>query len=77
MKRELADGTIRDFTPAEEAAFNARQAYLPPTSGEVYDQMMKSNRLLKALVLCINDGSIVPGARVSNTALKAAIKEKL
>lgn len=33
--------------------------------------------ILKALVLCINDGSIVPGANVSNAALKAAIKAKL
>jgi hypothetical protein len=33
--------------------------------------------VLKALVLCLNDGSIVPGASVGGAMLKAAIKAKM
>lgn len=49
----------------------------PPTAGEIYDQTMQNQALLKALVLCINDGSITPGANASGAALKAAIKAKM
>lgn len=49
----------------------------PPTADEIYDQTMQNQKLLKALVLCINDGTIVPGANVSGAALKAAIKDKM
>jgi len=34
-------------------------------------------RVLKAVVLALNDGSLAPGANVSNAALKAAIKAKM
>ena len=49
----------------------------PPILDEVYDNTLQNQQLLKALVLCLNDGSIVPGANVSNAALKAAIKAKM
>lgn len=32
---------------------------------------------LKAFVLAVNDGSIVPGSNISGAAIKAAIKDKL
>ena len=48
-----------------------------PTDDEIYDSVIQNQQVLKALVLCINDGSIVPGADVSNTALKTAIKAKM
>ncbi len=32
---------------------------------------------LKAVVLCINDGTIIPGANVAPAALKAAVRAKL
>lgn len=48
-----------------------------PTLDEIYDRTLQSQQLLRALVLCLNDGSIVPGANVSNSDLKAAIKAKM
>lgn len=52
-------------------------APVPPTNDEIYDQVMQGQKVLKAFALCINDGSIVPGANVSGTALKTAIKAKM
>ena len=49
----------------------------PPTASEIYDQTIQNQAVLKALVLCLNDGSIVPGANVTDAALKTAIKAKL
>lgn len=57
----------------------------PPTAQEIdnekdniINQTMNQDRnIIKSLVLCINDGSIVPGANVTNAALKAAIKANL
>ncbi len=49
----------------------------PPTLDEIYDQTIQNQKVLKALVLCLNDGSIVPGANVTKSALKTAIKAKM
>ncbi len=49
----------------------------PPSNDEIYDQVMKNQRVLKAFARCINDGSIVPGANVFNAALKVAVKAKM
>tara|TARA_Y100000296_G_scaffold83259_1_gene113744 strand:+ start:82 stop:438 length:357 start_codon:yes stop_codon:yes gene_type:complete len=49
----------------------------PPTTDEIYDGVIKNEKVLKALVLALNDGSIVPGANATNAALKAAIKAKM
>ena len=49
----------------------------PPSLDEIYDQTMQNQKLLKAFVLCINDGSIIPNTNVSGAALKAAIKAKM
>jgi len=48
-----------------------------PTTDELYDRGMRNNKIIKALVLCINDGSIVPGANATPAQLKAAIKGKM
>ena len=48
-----------------------------PSVDEVYDQAMLNNKLLKAIVLSINDGSLVTGANVSGAELKTIIKAKL
>lgn len=59
---------------------NTPDPYVPPpdpTLDEIYSQALQNSRVLKALVLCINDGSIVPGANASKAALKAAIKAKM
>lgn len=49
----------------------------PLTLDDIYDQTLKNSRVLKAFILCINDGSIVPGANVSVANLKAAIRAKM
>lgn len=48
-----------------------------PTLDELYDDVMKNQRVLKALALCLNDGTIIPGANVSGAILKAAIKVRM
>ena len=37
----------------------------------------KVDPILKAYILCINDGSIIPGGNLTPKQLKAAIKAKL
>jgi hypothetical protein len=49
----------------------------PPTDADIYDQIVEGQKVVKALVLCINDGSIVPGANATPAALKAAIVAKM
>ena len=46
----------------------------PPTNDEIYDQVIQNQKVLKAYVLAVNDGSIVPGSNMTNAALKAAVK---
>jgi len=46
----------------------------PPTNDEIYDQVIQNQKVLKAYVLAINDGSIIPGSNMTNAALKAAVK---
>ena len=48
-----------------------------PTDDAVYTETFKSQRLLKAYVLALNDGSIVPGSNMTGAQLKAAIKAKM
>ncbi len=49
----------------------------PPTLDEIYDRTILQQRVLKALVLALNDGSIVPGANVAPATLKTAVKAKM
>lgn len=50
---------------------------IPPTNDEIYDQVIQSQKVLKAYILAINDGSIVPGSSMSGAALKGAIKARM
>ncbi len=50
---------------------------LPPTHDEIYDEVIKNQRVFKAYVLAVNDGSIVPGSNMTGVALKAAVKDKM
>jgi hypothetical protein len=38
---------------------------------------MQNNQIIKAVVLSINDGTLVPGANASNAELKAIIRAKM
>lgn len=48
-----------------------------PTKEEIYDNTMKNSKLLKAVVLALNDGSLVPGSNLSGAELKTIIKNKI
>ena len=49
----------------------------PPSKAEIYDRDIQSGPLFKAVLLAINDGSIVPGANAAPADLKAAIVAKM
>ena len=49
----------------------------PPTDDEIYDIAVKTQKVLNAIVLSINDGTLVPGANVTNAALKAIVKANM
>lgn len=70
-------GIAEEFLPDNDAEVVAFRNPPPPTNDEIYDRTIQNQALLKALVLSINDGSIVPGANVSNARLKSAIKAKM
>lgn len=70
-------GIAEEFLPKDDAEIQAFLNPPPPTNDEVYNQTLQNNKLLKALILCLNDGSIVPGANVSGASLRNAIKAKM
>lgn len=49
----------------------------PPTNDDIYNLTIQNQKVLKAIVLSINDGTLVPGAAVSNATLKAIIKANM
>lgn len=49
----------------------------PPTNDEIYDEVIQNQKVLKAYILAINDGSITPGSNMTGVALKTAIKAKM
>jgi hypothetical protein len=49
----------------------------PVTNDEIYDQVLQNQKVFKAYVLAVNDGSIVPGSNMTNAQLKAAVKAKM
>lgn len=49
----------------------------PPTNDEIYDIAIQNQKVLKAVVLSINDGTLVPGANVTNAALKTIVKANM
>ncbi len=48
-----------------------------PTPDQYYDRHITTERLLRAVVLALNDGSLVPGSNKTGAQLKAIIKAKL
>jgi len=49
----------------------------PPTNDEIYDEVLQNQKVFKAYVLAINDGSVVPGSGMSGAQLKAAVTAKM
>jgi hypothetical protein len=66
-----------EFLPDSDPEVDAFNNPPPPTLDEIYDQTIQNQQVLKALAVCLNDGSIVPGANVSGAVLKTAIKAKM
>ncbi len=49
----------------------------PPTNDEIYDQVIQNQKVLKAVVLSINDGTLVPGADAAGGTLRSIIKANM
>ncbi|MCK5612862.1 hypothetical protein KAR91_63905 [Candidatus Pacearchaeota archaeon] len=60
---------------SEFAAFIAEQE-ADPTKEEIVDETM-NNKAIKAYILGVNDGTIVPGSNLSSSDLIAAIKSNM
>lgn len=56
-------------------------AYVPPTqdeiNDEIYDQLTQQNKVLKALIMALNDGTFVPGSNYTNAQIKQGIKNRM
>ena len=48
-----------------------------PTLDEIYDQLAQSQRLVRALVSALNDGTFVPGQNYNAAQIKSRIRSKL
>ena len=66
-----------EITPENQALKDEAEAEASPTNDEIYDATVQNQKLLKAVVLSLNDGTFVPGANISNSALKAIITAKM
>jgi len=60
-----------EITPENQALKDEEET--PLTNDEIYDLTVQNQKLLKAVVLSLNDGTFVPGANISNAALKTII----
>ena len=49
----------------------------PQTLDEVYDQAIQNSKVLKAVILALNDGTFVPGSNYTNAQIKNRIKGKI
>jgi len=50
---------------------------VPPTLDDIYDQTIQNQRVLRAYILAVNDGSITPGSNMTGAALKTAVRAKM
>ena len=49
----------------------------PPTNEQIYDRVLKTNKVLKGLVKSINDGTLVTGATLTGAQLRTIIKNNM
>lgn len=61
--------SLRDGTPQELDT--------TPTLDQIYDETILTQRVLRALVLALNDGTFVPGSNYTGAQIKARIKSKM
>ena len=75
-----SNGYIPDKVKAWIAAGNTPLAYVPAppmTVDQVYDEALQSQRLLRAVVLALNDGTFQFGTNRTAAQLKAIIRAKM
>lgn len=48
-----------------------------PTVDDVYDDLLLTNRIVKALIEALNDGTFVPGSNYTNQQIKNGLKNRL
>lgn len=66
-----------DGMEPSEADVRAILSPTPPTLDQIYDDLILAQRLLKAVVLALNDGSLPVGTNKTGAQLKAIIKAKM
>lgn len=76
---QVADNTTERDTFVANAVVPAPTpaAPPPPTLDELYDQAIQNERMLKAVILALNDGSFPIGTNKTGAQLKAIVKAKM
>lgn len=64
-----------EITPENQALKDAEET--PPTNEEIFDKTIQNFKLIKGLVLALNDGSFVPGSNYTNAQIKTIITDKM
>ena len=77
-----ADPANRDYRAvlawiADGNSVGAYVAPAPPTADKIYDAVIQTERVLRAVVLSINDGTLGVGANQTPVELKAIIKANM
>ena len=49
----------------------------PPTHSDLYDRMVRKNKVLFAILLSINDGTLAGNGQLSKTELKAVVLDNM
>lgn len=66
-----------EFLPDDDAEVLAFLNPDPLTNDELFDLILQGQKTLKAVVLCLNDGSFVPGTNYTNAQIKSIVTAKM
>lgn len=66
-----------EITPENQALKDAEEAAQNPTNAEIFDKTIQNFKLIKGLVLSLNDGSFVAGSNYTNAQIKTIITAKM
>lgn len=64
-----------EITPENQALKDLEEQ--GPTNEEIFDKSVQNFKMLKALVLALNDASFVPGSNYTNAQIKIIITDKM
>lgn len=73
LQPAIAEESIDESDPEVLAYLNPP----PPTLDQIYDATLQTQRVLKAVVLALNDGSLPIATNKTPAQLKAIIKAKM